>query len=576
VEQHLQRSAKACAKFTGFLRRARGDERGAAAVWFGLTLAFMLPLVLIGINLHMASSEKLKLQDALDAATLAAARSPFIDEIQLTDVGKNALIANLISAGRPTTDTDFQELRFWTEDRQTVQSAVTMTSTALAATKLGFASVGAGSQVMRSGSRLEIALVLDNTGSMQANDKIGTLKEAAEIFVAEVAKAASFSPDAGNLSPAATPLRIALVPFSNTVRVPLVDGAKRSNNWLYMTSYTGANQTDLGVPGWIDPKAVQHWPSTTNNDIFSAKATDRFTMLKTINRPWYGCLEARRESDDVSGTRPTTGTAKTFYVPYFWPDEPDTQTSKGKDLYLNDYIPDKTTSTNWQTRLRNVSKYTGATPETGTITLGSTYGTPYNRGPNAGCELAPMIPLTATSQTILNGIDDMNAMGETNITIGLAWGWNMLQPNYAYFGADANGPTIGQAYETANLKKIVVLMTDGQNTFSDMNENNNSMYGGLGYGWQNIMNNASSTSGRTTKMNARLSALCTNMKAAGITIYTIGVEDVDDSLLTGCASQDPDSTDPNKKLYYKAESVGQMVAVFQSVAGSITDLRVSK
>jgi hypothetical protein len=485
-----------------------------------------------------------------------------------------ALIANLISAGRPTNEDDFQELRFWTEDKQTVQSAVTMTSTALAATKLGFNSVGAGSQVMRSGSRLEIVLVLDNTGSMQANNKIGELKTAAKNFVTEVVKAASFNPDAGNLSPTGTPLRIALVPFSNTVRVPLVAGAKRSNNWLYMTSYSGTNQAALGVPSWIDPKAVQHWPITTNNDIFSAKATDRFTMLKNINRPWYGCLEARRESDDVSGAAPTSGSPKTFYAPYFWPDEPDTQDKNKSDLFLNDYLSDKTTSTDFKIRLRNVAKYSGATLETGQITLNSVYGKPYNRGPNAGCELTPMVPLTTTSKTILDGIDDMNAMGETNITIGLAWGWNMLQPSYAYFGPDANGVTTGQAYDTANLKKIVVLMTDGANTFANMNSSNQSMYGGLGYGWQNIMDNADSTSGRTSKMDARMSALCTKMKTAGIIIYAIGVQDVDDDILANCASPDPDA--PSKKLYYKVGAASEMNAAFQSVAGSITDLRVSK
>src|SRR5690606_20809939 len=126
---------------------------------------------------------------------------------------------------------------------------------------------------------------------------------------------------------------IALVPFSNTVRIPLVTNAKRSNNKLSMLTYTGANQVALGVPSWIDPKAEARWPGGNNYDIVDSKLkADRFALLKNISQDWYGCLESRGPDNDVSGLAP--GTTTTNYVPYFWPDEPDgTNTA-----YLNNYL----------------------------------------------------------------------------------------------------------------------------------------------------------------------------------------------------------------------------------------------
>ena len=44
---------------------------------FGLSLPVLLMLVFGGIDINRVSTAKANLQDALDAATLAAARSPY-------------------------------------------------------------------------------------------------------------------------------------------------------------------------------------------------------------------------------------------------------------------------------------------------------------------------------------------------------------------------------------------------------------------------------------------------------------------------------------------------------------------
>ena len=50
----------------------------------------------------------------------------------------------------------------------------------------------------------------------------------------------------------------------------------------------------------------------------------------------------------------------------------------------------------------------------------------------------------------------MSPAGNTNITIGLAWGLTLLSTQAPF--------TEGEPYGTENLTKIMVLMTDGDNT----------------------------------------------------------------------------------------------------------------
>ncbi|MFX7078957.1 hypothetical protein ABTI16_19980, partial [Acinetobacter baumannii] len=61
---------------------------------------------------------------------------------------------------------------------------------------------------------------------------------------------------------------------------------------------------------------------------------------------------------DVDGSEPTAGTPDTLYVPYFAPDESDTDTSGWENDYLKDYqsgTPWPTPS--WKTRQGNQGKY---------------------------------------------------------------------------------------------------------------------------------------------------------------------------------------------------------------------------
>jgi hypothetical protein len=177
--------------------------------------------------------------------------------------------------------------------------------------------------------------------------------------------------------------------------------------------------------------------------------------------------------------------------------------------------------------------------------------------------MVPLQRLTTNMTSVKATIDSFVATGNTNIPLGLVWGWHTLSPTGPF--AD------GVAYGTPKVRKIIILMTDGQNTSSVTSNTNQSTYSGLGYIWQNLLGMTSgSSSARTARMDQRLAALCTNIKAQNITIYTVRVEDTSgsSSLLQTCASS------PDK--FYDVQTASQLNATFEAIAGSIDDLRIAR
>ena len=70
----LNLRARLVARLREFLRGQR-SESGAVAVMFALSLLVLTPMVLGALDTYQNSNQRGQLQDALDAATLFAARS---------------------------------------------------------------------------------------------------------------------------------------------------------------------------------------------------------------------------------------------------------------------------------------------------------------------------------------------------------------------------------------------------------------------------------------------------------------------------------------------------------------------
>ncbi len=534
--------------------RYASDARGSVAIWFGIAAPVVAVAALGVVDYGNASMKQTLIQNALDDAALIAARSTATTSAQIDAIG-DAAFAGLLPTGTPisgfTPDSSGHIANVtFTLTGTTVSATAVGTVTPLVSNLLlgGPVPIHAKSEVVRGMNQLEIALVLDNTGSMQGS-KISNLITAANNFVTTMQNATVGST-------VTDPVKISIVPFSVSVKV---------NPSLSMATYNTSTFSMTNLPTWLDGRArALAW----NNDIFtnasSASARiDRFAMLKSLGKTWDGCVEARVAPYDIRDTAPTSSNVSTLFIPYFWPDEPDTDTD-----YMNDYTNDVSNSGTWSVRQGYSAKYTSGNIKAS----GNISGLGYTYGPNAGCVMAPIMRLTTDFTALHNEINTMTAGGDTDIPLGLMWGWHTISPN-APFGD-------GSAYGAPHVTKIIVLMTDGENTFGDVNNNNNnnSLYEGYGYVWQNRLGSTNLNTA-ASNMDARMvpptgttaESLCGNIKAQNIQIYTVGVgvTTASKALLTACATSSDN--------YYDVTSNGSNLnATFAAIAGSIQNLRISK
>lgn len=543
------------------------DERGAIAVQFALLLIPIAILTFGLIDLSRTSVQKRQLQDALDAATLMAARSTATTDAALDTVGDAAFQAEMTGLGVPLTGANST---FALGPNNTVVGSVKNVSIKPIISNLwstGDANVSAGSTVMRSVNKLEVALVLDNTGSMgstlnSGTKKIDALITASKSLVDVLAAAAARASETDAV-------KISVVPFSMTVNV---GSTYQGQSWL-----AGA------------------MPSTGyGTDIFASNQ-NRFTLLSNLGLTWKGCVESRPAPYDVTDDAPSSSTPASMFIPFFAPDEPDdntvgvnqSSTTRYRDARTqntsypiqNNWLPDGvspsgTLSTAWNTRSTPTAKY-GTSNKSNVLSVAKT-GTDY--GPNAGCGLTSLMRLTNVRTTtqrdaVKTKLGQMIADGNTNVAMGLAWGWHTLSKNAPF--ADGVDPATTNGKKTT---KVIVLLTDGDNTNDVYNNPNKSIYTGYGYIAQGRLKNASGTSLTTSSsatdrrdaIDSREKLLCANAKAKGVVIYAIGVgvSDHSRSILQTCATK--------LDMYYDVTDADQLTSVFNTIAGSIQNLRITQ
>jgi Flp pilus assembly protein TadG len=148
-----------------------------------------------------------------------------------------------------------------------------------------------------------------------------------------------------------------------------------------------------------------------------------------------------------------------------------------------------------------------------------------------------LMPLSTDWSALKNKIDALYPAGNTNQTIGLAWGWQTLNTGPFTYPPESEGYT---------YKRAIVLMSDGLNT-------------------QNRWTSSESS------IDAREAALCANVKISGVTLYTIHVNtngDPTSTVLQNCASS------PDK--FYTMTDASQLSGVFTQIASQLTMLRLAK
>ncbi len=147
------------------------QNQGNVALMFAIALPILMMITLGAVDLHQASKVKAELQDALDAAALAAARSVYSDNVNINRVGMAALKANMpryFQAGSDDTATFvLANNRVTGEARVNVKVLVANIFLPPYGKLLDdYLPVGSRSEVLRASRNVEVAMALDITGSM--------------------------------------------------------------------------------------------------------------------------------------------------------------------------------------------------------------------------------------------------------------------------------------------------------------------------------------------------------------------------------------------------------------------------
>jgi Flp pilus assembly protein TadG len=521
------------------LEQFRHDTNGMIAVLAALMLVIVTLAVGVAVDFARGSLQRQALNAAIDAAALAVAASSLTDAEQLEQLAKDYIDTNFSSLGFSSSDLELSVQI--TDSKVAITASQRMPTTLMKMAQINTMDLESYTEVSRSIGKTEVVLVLDNTGSMENDNKLDALKEAATELTEVL-----FGDDTESDT-----MKMAIVPFSVSVNV---GPQYTSETWL---DHNGLN--DISHLNFTDSTKHNSW-----------------AWGQLANKDWNGCVEQRKVATgtdyDIDDTTPTTSDPDTLFPIYFAPDEPTNSNSACSksgygtgfvNNYLTDWRSDETpnSSMSLDSRQRRYEKYVGTSASSSTT-----------KGPGYLCGIAALTPLTGTKQTITDALDDMIANGGTNIAAGVGWGLRVLSPTVPF--------TEGADYDDEDWNKVMIIMTDGDNDWgSPLSNMNKSYYGGYGYASQSATRlGQSSISDLDAVFNARTTAACDAVKSATgdddhpITVYTItfgtALTDIARTLMEDCAS--------DSEKYFHAPDNATLQDVFDEIGTQITDIYISK
>lgn len=502
------------------MRKSRTGQRGSRGNIALAGALMLLPLSMmagIAIDFGRARVAQDHLAQAVDAAALAAARqlgardpAPEARQYFNANLGANGdLVIDRFSAA-PSADSQ------------------TITVTATAHVRTSFLSMAGGrwadlpieasARARRTTMGMEMAMVLDVTGSMA-----GT---------------------------AMTQMRLAATDLIN-----ILYGNRASLDTLHVAivPYTSAVNFGPARTGWLAGGAT---------------ATAGFAPFR-----WRGCVEARGVGEDQTDTPP----AQAPFRPFLYPST-RAQTAAGAWGRRSDNQGPAFGDADWGTTPTITSPET-PDPDDGDSQDPAQMWTNNNarKGPNVGCG-QPVAGLTNDRAALLNIISRLQPSnrGGTMGNLGLQAGWMAISPRWrGLWGTSPWGtttpPGLPLDYPGPRdfMVKVIVMMTDGNNEWFDYGRLPVSDY--TGYGRVSDARLGTTSSGTaTTRINERMTALCNNIKARGITLYTItlGTAPATQSLYRSCAT--------SPAHYFHAPAASDLRRNFQEIGSQLSNLRLER
>ncbi len=616
------------------------DRRGNFAMMTGLLMAPMLGAVALAVDYTQMSRQKQQTQNALDAAGLATAR--FLSS-GATDSDTLKYAENFFRTNLKSVKPENAALHVVLPNNNSSGGGTLLLTADLTYQPIFFPAFKA---LMREGpaedinidfraqseirmqNTLEVALVLDNSGSMDfvgtgsTEKRLSILKTAAKELVKTIAA------EGAQMKQVSKPVQFGVVPFAGAVNVGAqnataswmdTDGRSPIHHENFDWSSMGSTDSNKRVEqsGGVYYKRGSGWGSEENQKVTRFTLYDGLKRKECTKRDWYGncknwsytkmpdwagCVEMRPYPYNLNNEVPSSAKPETYFVPMFAPDETDRTDSSGRPAN-NNWWADLTSSSSSVTRQAFMPKY---------FTPSETSATGDLEGPNAGCTTKAITTLKDVGTTIglkavYDAIDEMEASGATNVTEGIGWGWRVVSGAAPFTEARADT-------EKGN-DKVVIVLTDGANTYYSPTSvvaqdysGSNSRYGGndlagsksiysnYGYaknragdsrifsGTSSISTSDFSNDNFSTAMTQHMSAICENAKAKNIIVMTVALdlkssdqtEKKQIEALKECASDSRSRRDGDGKpvkLFWNATG-GDLDQKFKEIGDELSNLRI--
>ncbi len=249
------------------------SRAGNVAIIFSLAIVPIVGGIGAALDYSMANSNRTSMQKALDSTALALAKLMPLSQAQLDEKGWQIFSANLGTlkvnmpqSGLVITTPTIGKINLVATGQYTPQISGFMGVNAFP--------VSVNTEVQWGMKKLELALALDNTGSMDDNNKMTELKKAAKNLLS-ILQVSVLNPG---------DVKIAIIPFHGQVRVD-TSVYNYNGSWLKWTDWDNDNQTCSGW-GW--------------NQSCSPKNHNQ----------WDGCIEDRDQSNDTNDTAPSSNATK--------------------------------------------------------------------------------------------------------------------------------------------------------------------------------------------------------------------------------------------------------------------------
>ncbi len=500
-------------------------DGGSVAIAFGLATILLFAMIGAALDYGKWHNAYMHVETTLDRALLAGGRQlqthPTEPQLALEAARRffDEAVPRGVEVQNPYADFDITEKGMAIEGavRGKVAtpflSLINIDNLAINTKQKVAFNVGGGS-----GSKLEVALMLDVTGSMCGNGegpctssvKMDALKTAAKDLIRIVVIEGRDT-------------RAAIVPFSTRVRIGKDSGGQTA---ALMKSLTGMQPTWSGWNSECDSSS-----GGGGSEGSGTWACSKWTPKERNNLKIMPCVSDRTGPQQFTDAAPGANAWLNAHAgnrfPLSW-DSSDTPITSGLGKSAGD------AAGQWNyTEDGNCADIMGE---------------------NA------IMPLTNVPDEIANRIDNLEAYGSTAGALGTAWAWYMLSPNWSnvWTGTSAPGPYADVSAVSSGgrpkLRKIAVLMTDGD---------------------YNTHRTDKDASPNMVSQNAK--TLCANMKAQGIEIFTVGFE-LDQLPATNRAmaidTLQACGTDVNH--FYNSIDENQLKESFRDIALKLSELYVAK